>query len=83
MKCSLSLEVWLRRAAAVAVIVGVMTASTAESQPALIDEGRLPDLGGAVGWLNSAPLNSKSLRERLCWSISGLIGLPSYRFMSR
>jgi len=26
------------------------------------DEGRMPDLGGAVGWLNSAPLSSKVLR---------------------
>ena len=26
------------------------------------DEGPMPDLGGAVGWLNSTPLSSKSLR---------------------
>ena len=33
--------------------------------PALGDEGSMPDLGGAVGWLNSAPLSSKSLRGKV------------------
>jgi len=29
------------------------------------DEGAMPDLGGAVGWLNSVPLNGKSLRGKV------------------
>src|SRR5215831_15947666 len=29
------------------------------------DEGRIPDLDGAVAWLNSAPLNSKALRGKV------------------
>jgi thiol-disulfide isomerase/thioredoxin len=29
------------------------------------DEGRMPDLDGAVAWLNSAPLNHKSLRGKV------------------
>ena len=29
------------------------------------DEGRMPDLDGATGWLNSAPLSSKSLRGKV------------------
>src|SRR5271166_5643285 len=29
------------------------------------DEGRMPDLEGAVAWLNTAPLNSKSLRGKV------------------
>jgi thiol-disulfide isomerase/thioredoxin len=29
------------------------------------DEGRMPDLGGAVAWLNSAPLSAKSLRGKV------------------
>ena len=29
------------------------------------DEGAMPDLDGAVGWLNSAPLSRKSLRGRV------------------
>jgi thiol-disulfide isomerase/thioredoxin len=43
----------------------ILKSSAAESQPALADEGPMPDLGGAVGWLNSAPLNRKSLRGKV------------------
>ena len=32
---------------------------------ALPDEGSMPDLGGAIGWLNSAPLERKSLRGKV------------------
>jgi thiol-disulfide isomerase/thioredoxin len=42
-----------------------LTASAAESRPPLGDEGPLPDLGGAIGWLNSAPLNRESLRGKV------------------
>jgi cytochrome c biogenesis protein CcdA/thiol-disulfide isomerase/thioredoxin len=37
----------------------------AEQQPALPDEGPMPDLNGAVGWINSPPLSSKSLRGKV------------------
>jgi len=47
----------------------VLTASGAESQPALApalgDEGTMPDLAGAVTWLNSDPLSSKSLHGKV------------------
>jgi cytochrome c biogenesis protein CcdA/thiol-disulfide isomerase/thioredoxin len=43
----------------------VLAASAAEPLPALADEGALPDLGGAVGWINSPPLSSKSLRGKV------------------
>jgi thiol-disulfide isomerase/thioredoxin len=43
----------------------VLTASAADFHPALADEGRLPDLSGAIAWLNSAPLNDKSLRGKV------------------
>lgn len=43
----------------------VLAASAADAQPALDDEGPLPDLSGAVAWLNSPPLNSKSLRGKV------------------
>ena len=33
--------------------------------PSLGDEGAMPDLDGAIGWLNSAPLSRKSLRGRV------------------
>ena len=32
---------------------------------ALADERALPELGGAIAWLNSAPLNRKSLRGQV------------------
>jgi thiol-disulfide isomerase/thioredoxin len=43
----------------------ISTANAAESQRALPDEGPLPDLGGAVTWLNSASLSDKSLRGKV------------------
>jgi thiol-disulfide isomerase/thioredoxin len=43
----------------------ILTVSAAEPQPALADEGHMPDLGGAIGWLNSVPLNRKSLRGKV------------------
>jgi thiol-disulfide isomerase/thioredoxin len=43
----------------------VLARSAAISQAALADEGPLPDLGGAIGWLNSAPLNNESLRGKV------------------
>jgi len=33
--------------------------------PGAGDEGRMPDLDGAVAWLNSAPLSSKALRGKV------------------
>jgi thiol-disulfide isomerase/thioredoxin len=47
------------------VIPAVLAAGTGEDQPALIDAGPMPDLGGAIGWLNSDPLNRKSLRGKV------------------
>jgi cytochrome c biogenesis protein CcdA/thiol-disulfide isomerase/thioredoxin len=43
----------------------VVPVSAAEPQPALADEGALPDLGGAVAWLNSPPLTRNSLRGKV------------------
>jgi len=43
----------------------VLAASARESEASLDDEGSLPDLDGAIGWLNSAPLNRKSLRGKV------------------
>jgi cytochrome c biogenesis protein CcdA/thiol-disulfide isomerase/thioredoxin len=39
--------------------------NAAESAPILDDEGPMPDLGGAVAWLNSPPLSTKSLRGKV------------------
>jgi hypothetical protein len=50
------------------------------------DEGRMPDLDGAVAWLNSTPLSNKSLRGKVVlvnfWTyscINSLRELPSGR----
>src|ERR1700733_5088397 len=43
----------------------LLTASPAKSHSGLADEGPMPDLGGAIGWLNSAPLDRKSLRGKV------------------
>jgi cytochrome c biogenesis protein CcdA/thiol-disulfide isomerase/thioredoxin len=43
----------------------VLAASAADTQLALDDEGPMPDLSGAVAWLNSPPLTSKSLKGKV------------------
>src|ERR1700691_1753035 len=43
----------------------VLAASAADTLPALDDEGPMPELGGAVAWLNSPPLTTKSLRGKV------------------
>jgi cytochrome c biogenesis protein CcdA/thiol-disulfide isomerase/thioredoxin len=43
----------------------VLAASAADTQPKLDDEGPFPDLSGAVSWLNSPPLSSKSLKGKV------------------
>jgi cytochrome c biogenesis protein CcdA/thiol-disulfide isomerase/thioredoxin len=43
----------------------VLAATAADMLPALKDEGPMPDLSGAVAWLNSPPLSSKSLRGKV------------------
>jgi len=63
----------------------IPTVSAAELQPALADEGRLPDLGGAVTWLNSAPLSSKLLRGKVVlvnfWTYSCINSLRELPYM--
>jgi cytochrome c biogenesis protein CcdA/thiol-disulfide isomerase/thioredoxin len=40
----------------------VLAANPADIQPVLADEGAMPDLSGAVSWLNSPPLSNKALK---------------------
>ncbi len=42
-----------------------MKASAAEQTPALPDEGPMPELSGAVAWLNSQPLTRDQLRGKV------------------
>jgi cytochrome c biogenesis protein CcdA/thiol-disulfide isomerase/thioredoxin len=43
----------------------VFPVNAAESRPIRADEGPMPDLTGAVAWLNSAPLTRDSLRGKV------------------
>jgi len=43
----------------------LLIAGAPKPQPSHIDEGPMPDLGGALAWLNSAPLNGKALRGKI------------------
>src|SRR5271156_1113946 len=49
------------------------------------DEGRIPPLDGAVTWLNTAPLNSKSLRGKVVlvnfWTYSCINSLRELPYM--
>jgi thiol-disulfide isomerase/thioredoxin len=62
-----------------------VSVTTIEPQPSLADEGRLPDLGGAVGWLNSAPLNRKALQGKVVlidiWTYSCINSLRQLPYM--
>jgi thiol-disulfide isomerase/thioredoxin len=54
--------------AAIALVWGtslLLTVSAAKSPSVLANEGPMPELSGAIGWLNSAPLSSKSLRGKV------------------
>jgi thiol-disulfide isomerase/thioredoxin len=42
-----------------------LAVNAAESRPVLSDEGPMPDLNGAVAWLNSSPLTRDSLRGKV------------------
>src|SRR5215510_11623516 len=75
MKHSLWSLAWIRHALYVTVIFGVVVIMMLHSEKRAVfmastaaasqSEGRLPDLGGAIGWLNSAPLNRNSLRGKV------------------
>lgn len=56
----------------VVVTIGVISVILHSEKPivlaanaARVDEGPMPDLGGAIGWLNSEPLNRKSLQGKV------------------
>ncbi len=48
-----------------AAALAVLSAGGDGARPALVEEGRMPDLGGAIGWLNSDPLTGKTLRGKV------------------
>jgi thiol-disulfide isomerase/thioredoxin len=100
-KRTLSFGIWIRRALGVAVITGLIVVVTgwctdlltkfsvviakADSQPFLDNEGRLPDLDGAVAWINSPPLTRESLRGKVVlinfWTYSCINSLRELPYM--
>src|SRR5690242_16906638 len=66
--------------AAVALIVGVVAVASATG-----DEKRMPELNGAVAWLNSAPLSGKDLRGKVVlvnfWTYSCINSLRELPYM--
>src|SRR5580698_5100476 len=66
-------------------VAAILTASPSQPQPALTDEGAMPELGGAIGWLNSAPLNRTSLRGKVVlvdiWTYSCINSLRQLPYM--
>src|SRR5580765_4193254 len=69
--------VWI---GAAVFICGVVTIASGAG-----DEGPVPDLNGAVGWLNSAPLSIKSLRGKVVlvnfWTYSCINSLRELPYM--
>ena len=65
---------------AAALICGVVAIASGAG-----DEGGMPDLNGAVAWLNSAPLSSKSLRGKVVlvnfWTYSCINSLRELPYM--
>jgi len=65
---------------ATAIICGLVAIASGSG-----DEGPMPDLGGAVAWLNSAPLSSKSLRGKVVlvnfWTYSCINSLRELPYM--
>ena len=60
--------------------------SAADSSLGLPDEGPLPDLDGAIGWRNTAPLRRKSLRGKVVlvnfWTYSCINSLRALPYMN-
>src|SRR5215468_10779311 len=73
MKRSLCSLVCIRRALGVIVVIGMAVIMVLHSEKpvaltantAVTDEGAMPELGGAVAWLNSPPLSRESLRGKV------------------
>ncbi len=52
-----NLAFWISATALISGVVAIASRTR--------DEGRMPDLDGAVAWLNSTPLSSKALRGKV------------------
>ncbi len=72
-----NLAFWITASALVGGIVALASGTG--------DEGRMPDLDGAVAWLNSSPLSSKALRGKVVlvnfWTYSCINSLRELPYM--
>src|SRR5689334_9938172 len=72
-----SFAIWIGAAVLICGIVAIASAKE--------DEGPMPDLNGAAGWLNSTPLSSKSLRGKVVlvnvWTYSCINSLRELPYM--
>jgi thiol-disulfide isomerase/thioredoxin len=72
-----NLAFWISATALVCAVVAIASGTG--------DEGRMPDLDGAVAWLNSTPLSSKSLRGKAVlvnfWTYSCINSLRELPYM--
>ena len=101
MKHHLGFDAWIRRALGVAAITGVVVVTgwdtnllrkfslvktaKADSQPFLDNEGPLPNMDGAVAWLNSPPLSREALHGKVVlvnfWTYSCINSLRELPYM--
>ena len=86
---------WIFRALLTAMTAGLVAAvhsprsavaTSAPVQPLLGDEGPMPELDGATGWLNSVPLTTKSLRGKVVvvdvWTYSCINSLRQLPYLA-
>ena len=70
---------------AAAITLATALPSTSTPRVALTDESSMSDLGGAIGWLNSAPLNAMSLRGKVVlvdfWTYTCINSLRPLRYV--
>ncbi len=95
MKRSLWSLFWIRRAVSVTVFIGVVAIMIVHSEKPVVatanatlaDEGPMPELEGAVAWLNSAPLNRELLRGKVVlvnfWTYSCINSLRELPYIRR
>lgn len=87
---------WIRYALLTAMTAGLaamvhspgnVAAPSARTQPLLGDEGPMPELNGGTGWVNSAPLTTKSLRGKVVvvdiWTYSCVNSIRQLPYLER
>src|SRR6185312_230725 len=70
-----------------AIGVAAVLTKLSPLQSLITDEGAMPDLDGATGWLNTAPLSTKALRGKVVlvdiWTYSCINSLRQLPYLKR